>query len=339
MIDLRSDTVTRPTPAMRQVIADAEVGDDVLGDDPTVNALEERTAKLLGKEAAVFVPSGSMSNQIAIRCQTEPGDEIVTESQSHCYYYESGGPAALSGVMCQLIAGQRGIFTADDLRASLRPSNMHLPVTKLVCVENTHNRGGGSIWPFEQLLEVTQVAREAGLKLHLDGARIWNASVATGISEKQYAELFDSVSVCFSKGLGAPVGSALAGSADLIARARRFRKMFGGAMRQAGIIAAGALYALENQRSRLIEDHDNAQALAQGLAGLPGIEFDPQNVETNIVSFKVSKMPAAQFAELLYDKELWVLANGPDNIRAVTHLGINSNDIADAVDIIREALS
>jgi len=216
---------------------------------------------------------------------------------------------------------------------------MHFPVTKLVCVENTHNRGGGSVWPFEQLLEVTQTAREAGLKLHLDGARLWNASVATGIPEKQYADLFDSVSVCFSKGLGAPVGSALAGSADFIARARRFRKMFGGAMRQAGIIAAGALYALENQHSRLIEDHDNAQILAQGLAELSGIEFDPQNVQTNIVSFKVTKMPAAQFAELLHSKGLWVLANGPDQIRAVTHLGINADEISDAVDIIKEALS
>src|SRR6185369_3029071 len=238
VIDLRSDTVTKPTAAMRQAMAQAEVGDDVMGDDPTVKELESETARVLGKEAALFTTSGTMANQLAIRAQTEPGDEIVVESNAHIYYYEAGGPAALSGVMCRCLEGRRGVFNGSELEAVLRPDNIHFPRTKLVCVENTHNRGGGKKWSIEDIQGVAATARKHGLQLHLDGARIWNAAVASGISERDYSAPFDTVSVCFSKGLGAPVVSALAGTKELIAKARRYRKMWGGGMRQVGIIAA-----------------------------------------------------------------------------------------------------
>jgi threonine aldolase len=327
MIDLRSDTVTKPTAGMRAAMAAAEVGDDVFGDDPTVIELERETAGVLGKDAAVYMPSGTMANQVAIRAQTEPGDEIVLEANSHSYFYESGGPAALSGVMCRLLSGERGIFTAGELKAALRPASVHFPRTALVCVENTHNRGGGSLWPLEQLAEVAGAAREAGLRLHLDGARLWNATAATGIAEREYAKFFDSVSVCFSKGLGAPVGSCLAGGAELIARARRFRKMFGGGMRQAGIIAAGALYALRNHRGRLVEDHANAKVLAAGVAGIAGLELDPPDVETNMVFFKVRTMPAAALVEKLKAAGVLTLAVGSERIRAVTSLAVTRADI------------
>jgi threonine aldolase len=338
MIDLRSDTVTRPTPAMRRAMADAPVGDDVLGDDPTVAALERRVADLLKKEAAVYMPSGTMTNQVAIRTHTEPGDEIVLEATAHSYFFESGAPAALSGVMCRLIDGRHGLFTADQVRGVLRPKNEHFPRTKLVCIENTHNRGGGSVWPVEQIAGVEAVAREAGLAMHLDGARLWNASIATGVPEHEFARHFDSVSVCFSKGLGAPVGSALAGTRDFIARARRFRKMFGGGMRQAGIIAAGALYALEHHRARLAEDHANARRLADALARLPGIELDPATVETNIIIFRVTAMLAADLVARLGAAGVLVLATGPDKIRAVTHLDVSSDQIAEAIALFGRAM-
>ena len=331
MIDLRSDTVTRPTPEMRRAMAEAEVGDDVLGDDPTVAALERRTAEVLGKEAAVYMPSGTMTNQVAIRTWTEPGDEIILEAEAHSYFFESGGPAALSGVMCRLIAGHRGLFTADEVRSALRPANEHFPRTRLVCIENTHNRGGGTVWPVRQVADVAAAARQAGLKMHLDGARIWNAAVASGTPEAEYAGHFDSVSVCFSKGLGAPVGSALAGSAEFVARARRFRKMFGGGMRQAGIVAAGALYALEHHRRRLAQDHANARRLAEALAAMPGIQLDPATVETNIVVFTVTPMPAPRLLERLKGRGVLVLARDAASVRAVTHLGVSSDDVEAAV--------
>jgi threonine aldolase len=323
---------------MRQAMAEAEVGDDVFGEDPTVNALEKLTAEILGKEDSVFVPSGTMSNEIAIRAQTSPGNEIILDARSHCYLYEGGAPAALSGVTCKLINGIRGIFTAQDVKAVLRPKNYHFPPSKLLCLENTHNQGGGSIWPLELITDVTSVARDANLNLHLDGARLWNASVATGIPEKEYAKYFDSVNVCFSKGLGAPVGSALAGSAELIDRARRFRKQFGGGMRQAGIIAAGALYALENNRNRLAQDHANAKQLASGIADLPGIELEVKDVETNIVFFKINSMPAKELAGKLHKNGVFVLALGPDIIRAVTHLNVSSEQITDTIDIFKKIL-
>jgi len=339
MIDLRSDTVTRPTPGMRQAMADAEVGDDVLGDDPTVNALEKRVADLLGKEAAVYMPSGSMTNQVAIRAHTEPGDEILLDENAHCYFYEAGGPGGLSGVMCRLLPGARGVFTADDVKGALRPKNYHFAPTKLVCVENTHNRGGGTIWPIERIAEVAYAAREAKLKLHLDGARLWNAAVATGTPEREYAQYFDSVSVCFSKGLGAPVGSLLAGADKFIDRARRFRKMVGGGMRQAGIIAAGALFALERHRTRLTQDHANAKTLAAGIESLPGIELNSDYVETNIVIFRITTMSAAVLAGKLLKAGVHVLATGPDKIRAVTHLDVSAEQIDEAVEIFRKLLT
>ena len=316
---------------MREAMAMAEVGDDVFGDDPTVARLEARVAGLLGMEAAVFTPSGTMANQLALRAHTEPGDEVLVDANAHIYYYESGGPAALAGVMCRCLQGVRGIFSGADVEAALRPSDQHFPPTKLVCVENTHNRGGGSVWPLERLREVAAVSRENGLRLHLDGARLWNAAVASGVAEREFASLFDSVSVCFSKGLGAPVGSALCGSRELIQRARRFRKMFGGGMRQAGILAAGALFALEHHRARLAEDHSNARALAEGLAGLPGVELDPAAVETNLVFLRVRKLPAVTVARALDEAGVRVLALGPDTIRAVTSLMISSADIPEVV--------
>jgi threonine aldolase len=338
MIDLRSDTVTKPTPAMREAMARAEVGDDVFGDDPTVKELESETAALLGKEAAVFTPSGTMANQLAIRSHTEPGDEILVEANAHIYYYEAGAPAALSGVMCRCLEGRRGVFSGSDLEAALRPADAHFPRTRLVCLENTHNRGGGKIWPIEEIRGVAAAARQHGLQMHLDGARLWNASVAAGISEREYAAHFDTVSVCFSKGLGAPVGSALAGTKSFIERARRFRKMFGGGMRQAGIIAAGALFALRHHRARLTEDHANAKLLASGLAGLSGLEVDPGEVETNMVRFRVGAMPAAQMVERLRDRGVLVLAVGRDTIRAVTNLMVSAEDIATAVGVTSDSL-
>ena len=324
---------------MRQAIAQAEVGDDVFGDDPTVIALEKRTAEILGKESALYMPSGTMSNQVAIRAHTEPGDEILIDVNGHIYLYEAGAPAALSGVTVKLLPGLRGIFTPNDVQAALRPKNVHYPPTKLICMENTHNKGGGSVWPLDAIAEVASTARQANLKLHLDGARLWNASVAAGIAEKDYAQYFDSVSVCFSKGLGAPVGSALAGKTDFIERTRRFRKQFGGGMRQAGVIAAGALYALENHRTRLAQDHDHAKKLAQAIAQLPGIQLDPQTIETNIIYFRVRSQPAADFVEKLYHAGVSVIATGPDIIRAVTHLDITEQQIDRAITIFEKCIS
>jgi threonine aldolase len=337
-IDLRSDTVTLPTPAMREAMARAEVGDDVYGEDPTVNRLEARTAELLGKEAALFVPSGTMANQVAVRCHTEPGDEILVEANAHIYYFEAGAPAALAGVICRCLPGQRGIFSVADVRAVLRPRDPHFAPTRLICLENTHNRGGGSVWPIERIAEIAALARERGLRLHLDGARLWNAAVATSLAEREYAAWFDSVNVCFSKGLGAPVGSALAGTREFIQRARRFRKQYGGGMRQAGILAAGALHALEHHRARLADDHAHAQALARGLAQLPGIELDPAAVQTNIVVFRVTALPADALVQKVRTAGVWVLSTGPDTIRAVTHLNVAAADIARALETFATCL-
>jgi threonine aldolase len=333
MIDLRSDTVTKPTEGMLEAMMGAQVGDDVMGEDPTINKLEERTAEILGKEAAIYMPTGTMSNQVAIRAHTQPGDELLLHELSHAHFYESGAPAALSGVSSGLLGGARGIFSAEDVRAVLRPVNVHYPPTRLICIENTHNRGGGAIWPMGKLAEVEAVAREAGLKMHLDGARIWNATAASGISEKEYAKYFDSVSVCFSKGLGAPVGSALAGTKEFIGRARHFRKQFGGGMRQAGIVAAGALYAIDNHRRRLTEDHAHAKRLAVAIADLDGLEIDPDTVETNIVIFKVTSMSAAELTSKLGREGVLVSPRDATKVRAVTHLDVSTEQIDQAISI------
>lgn len=338
MIDLRSDTVTLPAPEMREAMYQAFVGDDVFGDDPTINNLEERVAEILGKEAAVYMPSGTMTNQVAIRTHTEPGDEILLEQSAHVYFNEAGATAALSGVICRLILGDRGVFGAEDMEAAIRPVNDHYPRTKLVCVENTANRGGGKVWPLENLAEVKKTAHENGLKIHLDGARIWNAAAAINIPESEIAKHFDSVSVCFSKGLGAPVGSALAGSSDFIMEARRFRKQFGGGMRQAGVIAAGALYALENNRERLTVDHDNAKIFANGLVEINGIDINPDDVETNIINFRVQGMTTDELIEKLNKQGTHVLPKDSITIRAVTNLMVSESQINIALDHVRNAM-
>jgi threonine aldolase len=340
MIDLRSDTITLPTPEMREAMAQAPVGDDVFSDDPTINALEKRTAEILGKEAAVFMPSGTMTNQVALRTHTEPGDEILIDENAHIYYYEGGGSAALSGVICRLIPGVRGVFGAADMDALLRPvDDIHYPRTKLVCLENTTNRGGGKVWPLEKLAEVENSARKNNLKMHLDGARLWNAAVALQVPEVEIAKYFDSVSVCFSKGLGAPVGSALVGSREYITEARRFRKQYGGGMRQAGIIAAGALYALDNHRERLAEDNANAKAFAQGLAEIEGIEINPDDVETNIIMFGLSKMTSDELLKRLGELDTHMLPMDSRSIRAVTNLMVTEKQIPEALEQIRTILS
>jgi threonine aldolase len=338
MIDLRSDTVTKPTPAMRKAMAEAEVGDDVFGEDPSVRELERSTAELLGKEAALFVPSGTMGNELAVRMHTTSGDEIVVEAGAHVFNHEAGAPAALSGVTCRLIQGRRGIFTAADLLAILRPPDVHLCPTKLVCIENTHNEGSGSVWPLVTLAELSAAARGRGLAIHIDGARLWNAAAASGVSEAQYAAHCDTISVCYSKGLGAPVGSALVGSNELISRARRFRKMWGGGMRQAGIIAAGALFALRNNRSRLTEDHANARKLADGLAEIRGIEI-PGPIETNIVRFRMPGKNASGMVNALQERGVLVFATGPESIRAVTHLQVSSRDVDSTLIAFRQVLN
>ena len=330
-IDLRSDTITQPDAAMREAMANAVVGDDVLGDDPTVKELERHTAELLGKAAAVFVPSGTMANQLAIRSLTRPGDAIVLDANAHIHCYEAGAPAALAGVQVSLLDGERGQFTAAQLEAALPPKDDHFAPPSLVCIENTHNRGGGSIWPLEQIESVTGAARERGLALHLDGARLWNASLASGVSEAEYAARFDTVSVCFSKGLGAPVGSILAGSADLIAKARFFRKQQGGAMRQVGILAAAAAYALEHNRARLTDDHANCLALANGLAKLPGLKVDVAGAETNMLFIGTGERDAAALANRLDESGIRLLATGPHTLRAVTNLTVSAEEIGQAI--------
>jgi len=343
MIDLRSDTVTRPTPAMRAVMAGAEVGDDVYGEDPSVLALEARTAELLGKEEAVFVPSGTMSNQVALRTHAVSGDQVLMDARAHIHLNEGGAAAALSGLTVRELRGNHGIFTAADVAAAVErphPFNpVHLsPKTALVCVENTHNGGGGVVWPMDTLRNVAATARSLGIALHLDGARLWHASAASGIAEAEYAELFDTVSVCFSKGLGAPVGSALAGSREHIARARRFKQMFGGGLRQAVIVAAGALHALEHHRARLADDIRNARTLAEGLARMKGIRIELDRVETNIVRFEVTTASAADFVEACHARGVFMLPGGASGVRAVTHLDVNRGDIERALEIIAEAL-
>jgi len=339
MIDLRSDTVTRPTAAMREVIARADVGDDVFGEDPSVRALEEETAALLGKEAALFVTSGTMSNQLAIALHTRPGDEVIVGEGAHVVFYESGAGAALSGVQFA-IAGTGGIFDADAMEERIQAKVYWAPRTSLVCVENTHNRAGGRIFPQANAVAIAERARQHGLGVHLDGARVWNASAATGLSPKELAAPFDTVSVCFSKGLGAPVGSALCAPRELIERARRLRKMWGGGMRQSGILAAGALHALRNHRERMGEDHVAAKAFAARVATLDGAHVDLGGVETNIVNVDVDA-PLTGEAVSVAARALGLLVNasGPRRIRVVTHLDVKRADIDRAADLLGQAIA
>jgi threonine aldolase len=339
-IDLRSDTVTRPTSAMRKAMSEAEVGDDVFGEDPTVNSLQEKVANLLGKEAALFVPSGTMANQLSIKSHTQPGDEVIIEASSHPYNFEGGAGAALSGIQFQCLKGVRGILDASQIEEAIRPADHHFPVTKLICLENTHNRGGGSIYPLEKMAEIYRLTKSKGLLLHLDGARLWNASVATGIKPREYAQWADSVSVCLSKGLGAPIGSLVAGSKPFIDRVHRYRKMFGGGMRQVGIIAAAGIYALNHHLERLKEDHHNAKRLAVGLKEFKGVSIDPKHVETNIVIFDLTNtgMTDAQVAEAMKKEGVLIHAFGKTQIRLVTHLDVSGEDIEIALKAFKKVL-
>ncbi len=345
IIDLRSDTVTRPTKAMMHAMTTAELGDDVLGDDPTVIALQEKFAALLGKEAACFVPSGTMANQAAIRAQTEPGDEIICHDGSHILHYEGGGPAALSGCMCRTISSPDGLFDEDAIEPLIRPGDAHFSRSRLLSLENTHNRNGGTVWPLEQIARVTAKARSFGLRAHLDGARIWNACAASGVKPAEYAKHFDTVSACFSKGLGCPIGSAVAGDRETIRKVLRARKLFGGAMRQAGLIAAAAIYALDHHRDRLSEDHANARMLADGLSKIKGVLRDasqPNGPQTNIVFFEIApdaRVNGPQLQERLAKEGVLVLAGGPRRVRAVLHLDVPREAIAAAVDAVRRVMA
>ncbi len=338
VVDLRSDTVTRPSAEMRQVMMTARVGDDVFGEDPTVNQLQEMVAKLTGKEAALFVTSGTQGNQVCINAHTRPGEEIIVERGSHIFNYECGSPALLSGVQVYPIDGRQGVFTLEQVEQAVRPRNVHHPQTSLICIENTHNRAGGTIFPLEEMERIARFARERGLRMHLDGARLWNASVATGISIREYCQYFDSVSLCFSKGLGCPVGSIVVGDRAFIRRAHYYRKAYGGGLRQAGILAAAAMYAIENNLSRLEEDHRKARLLAEGLCRLPGVTLDLETVQTNIVIFDLDEtiVPAARLVELLKEQGVLVLNIAPGRIRAVTHLDVSLEDIGYALEACQQ---
>ncbi len=335
-IDFRSDTVTKPSPEMREVIFKADVGDDVFGDDPTLNLLQEKTAELFRKDAGLFVPSGTMSNQVALKTLSEPGWEIICERECHIVNYETGGPAVHSSLMINMLTTERGVMTAEEIEASVRPDNIHIPITKIVAIENTHNGHGGTIYPLEEILKIKKVADKHNLLMHLDGARLWNAHVATGIPLSDWVAPFDSVSVCFSKGLGAPIGSMILGSRKFIEKARRNRKLFGGAMRQVGIVAAAAIYALDNNMKRLADDHANARFLAGGLNNIKGLDIDMSRVQTNIIIADISKTGKnpAEVASLLAENGVLSVPFGPTTIRFVTHLDVSREECEKAVDII-----
>jgi threonine aldolase len=336
VIDLRSDTITRPSSAMRAAMAAAEVGDDVYGEDPTVRALEETVSDLLGKQAALFLPSGTMGNQIALLLRTRRGDEVVIGEGAHLSFYEAGAGPAWSGVQFA-VAGTGGLFNAAELAAAIKPAADYHPRTSLVAIENTHNRSGGRVFPQADIVSIADVAREYGLGLHLDGARLWNAATASARSPAEIAGPFDTVSVCFSKGLGAPVGSALVASSDLVTEARRYRRMLGGAMRQAGVLAAGALFALTHQRGRLHEDHEAARRFAEILTDVPEIETAP--VETNIVRFELRSTPASAAVARAKARGVLIGATGRHSLRAVTHLDVTAEQVERAARILVEELS
>jgi threonine aldolase len=340
-IDLRSDTVTKPTPAMREAMAHAEVGDDVYGEDPTVNRLEAIAAELLGKEAALFVPTGVMGNQLAIRLHTRPGDEVIVEHSSHIIRYEGGSASSLSAVQLCCVPGDRGRLSPESVEAAIRPKELHFPPTTLVCLEQTHNVGGGSLYPLETIHRIAEVARGHGLALHLDGARLFNAVVKTGVSAADYAHPFDTVSFCLSKGLGAPVGSMVVSDAARVRKLRRLRKVFGGGMRQVGILAAAGVYAIEHHIARLAEDHANAHYLATLLEDIPGVAVDVKAVETNMVMFQVPRSTQSTEKLLADCREAGVLLNavGDRAFRVVTHLDVNREDMVAASRIFHRVFS
>ena len=329
IIDLRSDTVTKPCQKMRQAMAGAEVGDDVFGEDPTVNILQEKVASMLGKEAGLFVASGTMANQIAISTHTRPGDEVILEASSHIFNYEAGACAMISGVQLFPLPGEKGVITSSQIKKSIRPLFDVFPKTRLICLENTHNSAGGTIFPIEEIHNIREIADNNNLKVHLDGARLWNASSASGIKLSEYGKYFDSISVCFSKGLGAPVGSLLAGDRIFIDSARRNRKKLGGGMRQVGILAAAALYALENNIKKLRYDHRHAKELAHTINNIPAFNIDIDIVQTNILYFKVvdPNLEAKNVVDQLKKENILILATGDKRLRAITHLDITDASI------------
>lgn len=340
-VDLRSDTQTRPTPGMRQAIAAAEVGDDTIGEDPTVNRLEVRLAELLGKEAAVFACTATQANQMAVWTHCRSGDELLIEENGHIGSYEAGAPAALTGVSVRKLRGDAGRLDVDVLAGALRPGSLYFSPTRLVCVENSTNIGGGRTYPLEQLARVGRWAHEQGIKVHLDGARLFNAAVALKVDAREIARHVDSVQFCLSKGLSAPVGSIVAGDAAFVARARRIRKLVGGGMRQAGIIAAAGIVALEQMVERLAEDHANARLLAEGLATFPQIAIDLATVQTDIVIFRLREGYGSPdtFMGALAERGLLVGGIGRGAIRAVTHYGIDAGDIEEALEVVRATLA
>jgi threonine aldolase len=340
IIDLRSDTVTKPSREMREAMLAAEVGDDVYGEDPTVNHLQEIVAEILGKEAALFVPSGVMANQLAIKTQTQPSDEVVVESESHIFNFETAGAAFLSNVQLHTVKGTRGILKVEQIEQAIRSKVYYNPKTSLVCLENTHNKAGGTVYPIDEIQKIHDLTRDKSLALHLDGARLWNASIASGISPKEYARFFDTVSVCFSKGLGAPMGSALAGTREKIEAARKYRKIFGGGMRQIGILAAAAIFALDHNIERLKEDHEKAKWLAKELGGLSGIGLDMNSVQTNIIIFDISGRAesADKLISRLKAKGILISEMGISTLRAVTHLDVSMEQIKMAAAEIKSIL-
>jgi len=341
IIDLRSDTVTQPCEGMRDAMRNAEVGDDVNGDDPTVIRLQEKVAEMLGMEAGLFVPSGTMSNAVAVRTHTQPGDEIVAEEYSHLYVYEGGGYAALSGCSMALVPGNNGIIDPVELSKRIRKSEgsrSHFPNASLICLENTSNRGGGTCYPLEVLREIGEIARETDCKLHLDGARLFNAIEASGEDAKSIVSMFDSISVCLSKGLGAPVGSVLVGSMAFIEQSHRWRKMFGGGMRQAGVLAAAGIYALENNLLRLRDDHANARQLANGLSELEGLSVNMDTVQSNMVYVQTER-PSSDWQRELSDQGLLCFALDDHTLRLVTHLHIDDEQILRSIQIFTKISS
>jgi threonine aldolase len=341
IIDLRSDTVTKPTEAMREAMARAEVGDDVYGEDPTVNRLQEMVAGLLGKKAALFVPSGTMANQLAIRIQTQPGQEVIAESKAHIVRYEQGAAGALAGVQLHWVTGDRGLMGPEHIEAAIRPKDQHSIQTALICLENTHNAGGGTIYPLSTIERIRAVASAHGVPMHLDGARLFNAVAATTLPPAAYAQHFETVSVCLSKGLGAPAGSLLlTNDPALIDKARRFRRMYGGAMRQAGILAAAGIYALDHHIGRLKDDHDNAKRLARKLQQIPAITINPQHVESNIVIFDIigHRLSPPELVAALRREHVLINAVGGTSFRAVTHLDVSTMQIDAAADAFARIL-
>jgi threonine aldolase len=339
-VDFFSDTVTRPTAEMRRFMCDAEVGDEQKLEDPTVNLLCETVAELLGKEAAVFLPSGTMCNEIALRVHARPGEEVIAHHSAHPINFETGGPGALAGVNMRTVDGARGQFDAAAVEAAVRPASRYAPRSRLVWVEQTSNLGGGSVWPLERLEAVAKVAKSHGLATHMDGARLMNAVVASGVSARDYAAPFDSAWIDFTKGLGAPVGAALAGSRAFIDEAWRCKQQMGGAMRQAGIIAAGGVYALRHHVKRLAEDHANARRLAEGLARLPGVRLDPSTIETNIVFFDLTgSLTAPAAVERMLARGVRMGALGARTIRAVTHLDVDAAGIERALAVARDVFT